>query len=118
VTPCAYNQHQLDVYGELMDALHYARRAGLARSDEAWRVQRAVMRFLETAWMQPDEGIWEIRGPRRHFTHSKVMAWVAMDRLARRPDQHCAQPRSRGRARRGSPAPRALRRGCRIALAA
>ncbi|MGK4006768.1 glycoside hydrolase family 15 protein [Sorangium sp. So ce1036] len=79
----AYVQHQLDIYGELMDALHLARRSGITRSDEAWRVQRAVMGFLETAWREPDEGIWEIRGPRRHFTHSKVMAWVAMDRAVR-----------------------------------
>jgi GH15 family glucan-1,4-alpha-glucosidase len=79
----AYGQHQLDVYGEVMDALYLARRVGLASSDEAWRVQRAVMHFLETAWRKPDEGIWEIRGPRRHFTHSKVMAWVAMDRAVK-----------------------------------
>ena len=79
----AYNQHQLDVYGELMDALHVARRAGLSNSEEAWRLQRALVRFVETAWREPDEGIWEIRGPRRHFTHSKVMAWVAMDRAVK-----------------------------------
>ncbi|UQA56845.1 glycoside hydrolase family 15 protein [Polyangium aurulentum] len=79
----AYDQHQLDIYGEVMDALHLARRAGLANSDEAWRVQRALMKFLETAWRKPDEGLWEIRGPRRHFTHSKVMAWVAMDRAVK-----------------------------------
>jgi len=79
----AYDQHQLDVPGELMDALHLARRAGLKSSDSAWRVQRAVVRFLEAAWRKPDEGIWEMRGPRRHFTHSKVMAWVAMDRAVK-----------------------------------
>jgi len=76
----AYEQYQLDVYGEVMDALYLARRAGLEPSDNAWRVQQALMEFLETGWNEPDEGIWEVRGPRRHFTHSKVMAWVAMDR--------------------------------------
>jgi GH15 family glucan-1,4-alpha-glucosidase len=76
----AYTQHQLDVYGEIMDALHLARRAGIAPSDDAWRVQQALLAFLETDWRKPDEGIWEVRGPRRHFTHSKIMAWVAMDR--------------------------------------
>jgi GH15 family glucan-1,4-alpha-glucosidase len=79
----AFEQHQLDVYGELMDALHLARRAGLAGSEQAWRLQLALVRHLETAWREPDEGIWEIRGPRRHFTHSKVMAWVAMDRAVK-----------------------------------
>lgn len=76
----AYNQHQLDVYGEVVDALHVARRAGLAPDENAWRVECELIRFLETDWQQPDEGIWEVRGPRRHFTHSKVMAWVALDR--------------------------------------
>lgn len=76
----ASEQHQLDVYGEVMDALYLARRAGLDPSENAWRVQRALMDFLETGWDEPDEGIWEVRGPRRHFTHSKVMAWVAVDR--------------------------------------
>jgi len=76
----AFRQFQLDVYGELMDVLHLTRRLGLPTSEDAWRVQCAVMKFLERAWEQPDEGIWEVRGPRRHFTHSKVMAWVAFDR--------------------------------------
>jgi len=76
----AYNQHQLDVYGEVVDALHVARRAGLAPDENAWRVERELVRFLETDWRKPDEGIWEVRGPRRHFIHSKVMAWVALDR--------------------------------------
>jgi GH15 family glucan-1,4-alpha-glucosidase len=79
----AYRQHQLDVYGEVMDALHLARRAGLEPSENAWRVQKALMDFLETDWDNPDEGIWEVRGPRRHFTHSKVMAWVACDRMVK-----------------------------------
>ncbi len=76
----AWRQHQLDVYGEVMDALYVARRAGLPADDDAWRVQQAMLDFLEGDWCQPDEGIWEVRGPRRHFTHSKVMAWVAVDR--------------------------------------
>ncbi|HEX7154842.1 MAG TPA: glycoside hydrolase family 15 protein [Thermoanaerobaculia bacterium] len=76
----AYKQYQLDVYGEVMDVLHLTRRLGLPPSEDAWRVQCALMRFLEKGWKEPDEGIWEVRGPRRHFTHSKVMAWVAFDR--------------------------------------
>lgn len=79
----AYSQHQLDVYGELMDTLHLARRAGLQPSDNAWRVQQALMDFLESDWQKPDDGIWEMRGPRQQFTHSKVMAWVAMDRAVK-----------------------------------
>jgi GH15 family glucan-1,4-alpha-glucosidase len=76
----AFKQYQLDVYGEVMDVLHLTRRLGLPPSEDAWRVQLALMRFLEKGWREPDEGIWEVRGPRRHFTHSKVMAWVAFDR--------------------------------------
>jgi len=76
----AFAQRQLDVFGEVMDALHLARRAGLEPDADAWRLQRALLEFLEAAWPEPDEGIWEVRGPRRHFTHSKVMAWVAFDR--------------------------------------
>jgi GH15 family glucan-1,4-alpha-glucosidase len=76
----AHEQFQLDTYGEMMDSLNEARRHGLARDDHAWSLQQNVMTFLEGAWDQPDEGIWEVRGPRRHFTHSKVLAWVAFDR--------------------------------------
>jgi GH15 family glucan-1,4-alpha-glucosidase len=76
----AHEQFQLDVYGEMMDALHEARRHGLAKDDHAWSLQRNVMDFLEGAWDQPDEGIWEVRGERQHFVHSKVLAWVAFDR--------------------------------------
>jgi len=83
----AAEQHQLDVYGEVMDALHLARRGGLPASQEAWHVQRALLRFLEDDWKRPDEGIWEVRGPRRHFVHSKVMAWVAMDRAVKAVEQ-------------------------------
>ncbi len=79
----AHRQFQLDVFGELMDTLHLGRTAGLPVEEESWHVQRRLMEFLETAWKEPDEGIWEVRGPRRHFTHSKVMAWVAADRMVK-----------------------------------
>jgi GH15 family glucan-1,4-alpha-glucosidase len=79
----AHRQFQLDVYGEVLDSLHYARRAGLELDDNALRVQRALIDFVESAWQRPDEGIWEVRGPRRQFTHSKVMAWVALDRAVK-----------------------------------
>jgi GH15 family glucan-1,4-alpha-glucosidase len=73
-------QLQLDVYGELMDALYQACKVGLAGNDIAWSLQNALLEHLAKAWVQPDEGIWEVRAPPRHFTHSKVMAWVAFDR--------------------------------------
>ncbi|HUQ08811.1 MAG TPA: glycoside hydrolase family 15 protein [Steroidobacteraceae bacterium] len=76
----AYLQRQIDIYGEIADAMHHARRGGLATADAAWAVQRALTEHVEEIWTQEDEGIWEVRGPRRHFTHSKVMAWVAVDR--------------------------------------
>jgi GH15 family glucan-1,4-alpha-glucosidase len=76
----AHEQLQLDVFGEVMDALHFARRHGMAPSDDAWQVERALLSHLESIWHLPDAGIWEMRGPPRHFTHSKVMAWVAFDR--------------------------------------
>ncbi|MDQ8708263.1 glycoside hydrolase family 15 protein [Streptomyces sp. LHD-70] len=76
----AAHQLQLDVYGEVTEALHLAHMTGLARSDYAALLQLKLIRYLETHWDQPDEGIWEVRGPRRHFVHSKVMAWVAVDR--------------------------------------
>jgi GH15 family glucan-1,4-alpha-glucosidase len=76
----AATQFQLDVYGEVMDTLHLARAAGLPPEPEAWKVQIALLKHLESHWRLPDDGLWEIRGPRRHFTHSKIMAWVAFDR--------------------------------------
>src|SRR5207253_9545017 len=79
----ASRQLQLDVYGEVMDALHLARTVGLASTEAGWALQRKLMGYLEKIWEEPDEGIWEVRGPRRHFTHSKVMAWVAMDRAVK-----------------------------------
>jgi GH15 family glucan-1,4-alpha-glucosidase len=77
----AYAQHQLDVYGELMDALHQARRGGLSGSGSGWALQLAILGHLEKIWREPDEGIWESRGRREQFTHSKVMAWLAFDRM-------------------------------------
>jgi len=79
----AAGQVQLDVYGEVLDALYVARKAGLAHDPTSWSLQRALVRHLATIWDQPDDGIWEVRGGRRHFTHSKVMAWVAFDRAVR-----------------------------------
>ncbi len=79
----ASRQFQLDVYGEVMDCLHQARRRGIEDDPNVWALQRVVMDFLEGQWQKPDEGIWEVRGPRRHFTHSKVMAWVAADRAVK-----------------------------------
>jgi GH15 family glucan-1,4-alpha-glucosidase len=79
----AHGQHQLDVYGEVMDSLHQCRRFGLEASGPAWGLQTALTEFLESNWRLPDEGIWEVRGPRRNFTHSKVMAWVAFDRAVK-----------------------------------
>ena len=76
-------QYQLDVYGEVMAALYQASRVGDMTTEPAWDLQIALMNFLETGWKEPDDGIWEVRGPRRHFTHSKVMAWVAVDRAVR-----------------------------------
>ena len=76
----AYAQLQLDVYGEVMDALHQARRGGLDRRDEDLHFENAVLEHIETVWDQADEGMWEIRGDPRHFTHSRVMLWVALDR--------------------------------------
>ena len=76
----AVDQLQIDVFGEVMDCLHQARRGGIPPDRFAWELQGALMDFLESRWREPDEGIWEVRGPRRHFTHSKMMAWVAADR--------------------------------------
>ena len=76
----AYDQLQIDAYGEVMDALHVGRRYMLEPSETSWGFQIALLEDLESKWREPDEGIWEVRGGRRHFTHSKVMAWVAFDR--------------------------------------
>src|ERR671931_1285861 len=79
----ASEQLQVDVYGEVMDAMYQARAHGLPFEAPAWQLQRALIDHLEQTWAEPDEGIWEIRGERRHFVHSKVMAWVAFDRAVR-----------------------------------
>ncbi len=76
----ASTQLQLDVFGELMDTFYQARRGGLAPRDSDWAFQRTLLQHLETVWQSPDAGIWEVRGPLQHFTFSKVMAWVALDR--------------------------------------
>jgi GH15 family glucan-1,4-alpha-glucosidase len=79
----ASGQLQLDVWGETLDALFLARQAGLPADPDAWALQIALMNHLESAWREPDNGLWEVRGDQQHFTHSKVMAWVAADRMAR-----------------------------------
>lgn len=84
----ASKQFQLDVYGEVMDTLHLARAADMQPHPLAWPLQVAMLRFLASHWQQPDEGIWEVRGPRRHFTHSKIMAWVAFDRALKDAQQY------------------------------
>jgi GH15 family glucan-1,4-alpha-glucosidase len=76
----AVNQRQLDVYGEVIDAMSLGRATGIAVDRHTWSLQRALLSFLEKHWDEPDEGIWEVRGPRQHFVYSKVMAWVAFDR--------------------------------------
>ena len=84
----ASRQLQLDVYGEVLDALHQSRRMGLRSDRAAWAVQRAIGDWLESRWSEPDHGLWEVRGPRRQFVHSKVMAWAGMDRLVKAVEQH------------------------------
>jgi GH15 family glucan-1,4-alpha-glucosidase len=80
----AFRQRQLDVYGEVMDAFHQCHRWGIGIEPNAWDLRRKMLEVLEGCWDRPDEGIWEVRGPQRQFTHSKVMAWVAFDRGVRR----------------------------------
>jgi GH15 family glucan-1,4-alpha-glucosidase len=84
----AQSQFQLDIYGELMDALHVARKYQIEPDSDAWRVQRVLAQFIDEKWGEPDSGIWEVRGPRRHFTHSKLMAWVGVDRAISGVEQH------------------------------
>ncbi len=83
----AVDQYQLDVWGEVMDSLYLARASGLEPDDASWRLQAALMHFLEGHWTEPDDGLWEVRGSRQHFVHSKVMAWVAADRAVRTVEQ-------------------------------
>jgi GH15 family glucan-1,4-alpha-glucosidase len=79
----ASGQFQLDVYGELVSCLYTGRKLGMAAREDVWPSVKMLLDFLDRAWQRPDDGIWEVRGGRRHFTHSKVMAWVAIDRAAR-----------------------------------
>jgi GH15 family glucan-1,4-alpha-glucosidase len=83
----AAGQFQLDVYGEVMSALYVASKVGGVLSETVWDLQKVLMDFVKTKWADPDDGIWEVRGPRRHFTHSKVMAWVAVDRAIKMVDE-------------------------------
>ena len=76
----AVGQFQLDVYGEVLDALHLARQFGMEPDHPAWALERHLVEYVIAHWRDPDEGLWEVRGPRQHFTHSKVLAWVALDR--------------------------------------
>ena len=79
----ASTQLQLDVYGEVIDALYQTPRHGAPADDNVWSLMRKLLAWLEDGWRPEDAGIWEVRGPNRHFTHSKVMAWVAFDRAVR-----------------------------------
>jgi GH15 family glucan-1,4-alpha-glucosidase len=79
----ASRQFQLDIYGEVLDAMYQSRRFGLEPEEAGWRLEQEFVRYVEEVFGNPDEGIWEVRGPRRHFTHSKVMAWVAVDRAVK-----------------------------------
>jgi len=97
----ASEQFQLDVYGEVLDALHLTRRGALDQVEESWDLQRVLLDFLETAWQRPDSGLWEMRGPPQHFVHSKVMAWVAFDRAVKAVERFgLAGPGERWRATR------------------
>ncbi|HEX7273476.1 MAG TPA: glycoside hydrolase family 15 protein [Casimicrobiaceae bacterium] len=94
-------QFQLDVYGEVIEALLFARKGGLPADSVTWGIQRQLLHHLATVWTTPDHGVWEVRGPRRHFTYSKVMAWVAVDRAIQSVEQFGVQgPLRRWRALR------------------
>ena len=84
----AYQQFQLDIYGEVLDALHQAREQGIPPEDWAWELQRELIEEVERIWRQPDAGIWEARHDREHFTHSRAMAWVALDRAVRAAEKY------------------------------
>jgi GH15 family glucan-1,4-alpha-glucosidase len=84
----ASEQFQLDVYGEVLGAMHYAHQSGIENREEDWRLQVNLVEFLESNWAQADEGIWEVRGGRKHFTHSKMMAWLAFDRAVKLIEKH------------------------------
>jgi GH15 family glucan-1,4-alpha-glucosidase len=84
----AAQQFQLDVWGEVLDGLHLARDSGIGTTDSGWDLQRAMLDFLEGNWQQPDNSLWEVRGPRRQFVHSKVMAWAGLDRAVTAVEKH------------------------------
>lgn len=84
----AHHQLQVDIFGEIMDALHQAREGGLGLHEAGWDLERALLLHLEKIWTEPDEGIWEVRSGRQHFTYSKVMAWVAFDRAIKSAESH------------------------------
>lgn len=84
----AHDQFQLDGYGEILDVLHQARENKVALSEESWRLQGALADYIDAVWSKPDAGIWESRGPLRHFTHSKVMAWVGLERCVRAAERY------------------------------
>jgi len=108
----ASRQVQLDVYGEVLDTLYQARRHGLEPSPAAWSIARHMLEWLEDGWRSPDSGIWEVRGPVRHFTHSKVMAWVAFDRAVKLGEQDDrAGPIARWKAARDEIRQQILREG-------
>ena len=97
----AAGQFQLDVYGEVLDGLHSARDAGLANEQDAWTLQTVLTEYLEDVWQDPDSSLWEVRGARQHFVHSKVMAWVGFDRMIRTAERSGLQaPLDRWRAAR------------------
>src|SRR5262245_2505963 len=79
----AHSQRQLDIFGEVMDALHQARQGGLGANEAGWALQRQLLAYLEKIWRETDEGLWEVRSEPQHFTHSKAMAWLAYDRSIR-----------------------------------
>jgi GH15 family glucan-1,4-alpha-glucosidase len=107
----AFEQLQLDVYGELMDALYAGQRCGLEGNPYAWNLQKKLLEYLEGIWARPDQGIWEVRGPPRHFTFSKVMAWVAFDRAVKSIEQYGLEgPRERWEELRGTIAAQVLER--------
>src|SRR5262249_48865605 len=83
----AHEQFQLDVFGEVMDALHQARVGGIPGNRDAWSLQTKLVEQIERMWRRPDQGIWETRGRPQHFTHSKVMSWVAVDRAVKSAEQ-------------------------------
>jgi GH15 family glucan-1,4-alpha-glucosidase len=84
----AHSQRQLDIFGEVMDALHQAREGGLGSNETGWALELALVAHLEKIWREPDEGLWEVRSDRQHFTFSKVMAWLAFDRAIKSAENH------------------------------